>query len=62
MAHGLRRTAFDQASYTYWTGKYGVVNVKDFGAVPGVSTTATTLSIDPDTTTAYTGWIVVEGY
>ena len=74
MAHGLRRTAFDQSSYAYWTGKYGVVNVKDFGAVgdgvhvtnpgavPGVSTTATTLSIDPDTTDAYTGWIVVEGY
>ena len=33
MAHGLRRTAFDQSSYAYWTGKYGVVNVKDFGAV-----------------------------
>ena len=33
MAHGLRRTAFDQASYTYWTGKYGIVNVKDYGAV-----------------------------
>lgn len=33
MAHGLRRTAFDQASYAYWTGQYGVVNVKDFGAV-----------------------------
>ena len=33
MAHGLRRTAFDQSSYDYWTGKYGVVNVKDFGAV-----------------------------
>ena len=86
MAHGLRRTAFDQSSYAYWTGQYGVVNVKDFddtataqtityptafvqvpnvtnpGAVPGVSTTATTLSIDPDTTDAYTGWIVVEGY
>ena len=33
MGRGLRRTAFDQASYTYWTGKYGIVNVKDFGAV-----------------------------
>ena len=33
MAHGLRRTAFDQSSYAYWTGKYGVVNFKDFGAV-----------------------------
>ena len=33
MAHGLRRTAFDQSSYAYWTGKYGVVNVKDYGAV-----------------------------
>ena len=64
MAHGLRRTAFDQSSYAYWTGKYGVVNVKDFGAVgDGVhDDTAATLSIDPDTTTAYTGWIVVEGY
>ena len=33
MAHGLRRTAFDQSSYAYWTGQYGVVNVKDYGAV-----------------------------
>ena len=33
MAHGLRRTAFDQSSYAYWTGKYGIVNVKDYGAV-----------------------------
>ena len=33
MAHGLRRTAFDQSSYDYWTGKYGVVNVKDYGAI-----------------------------
>ena len=33
MAHGLRRTAFDQSSYDYWTGQYGVVNVKDYGAV-----------------------------
>lgn len=33
MAHGLRRTAFDQASYDYWTGRYGIVNVKDYGAV-----------------------------
>ena len=33
MGRGLRRTAFDQASYDYWTGQYGVVNVKDFGAV-----------------------------
>ena len=33
MGHGLRRTAFDQASYAYWTGKYGVINVKDYGAV-----------------------------
>ena len=33
MGRGLRRTAFDQASYTYWTGRYGIVNVKDYGAV-----------------------------
>ena len=31
-------------------------------SVPGVTTTATELSIDPDTTTAYTGWVIVEGY
>ena len=33
MGQGLRRTAFDQSSYAYWTGKYSVVNVKDYGAV-----------------------------
>ncbi len=33
MANGLRREAFNQSSYDFWTGKYGVVNVKDFGAV-----------------------------
>ena len=31
-------------------------------SVPGVTTTATELSIDPNTTTAYTGWVIVEGY
>lgn len=33
MGQGLRRTAFDQSSYEYWTRRYGVVNVKDYGAV-----------------------------
>ena len=33
MANGLRREAFNQSSYDFWTGKYGIVNVKDFGAV-----------------------------
>lgn len=33
MAKGLRRTAFDQSSYDYWTKQYGIVNVKDYGAV-----------------------------
>ena len=33
MAHGLRRSAFDQSSYDYWTGQYGILNAKDFGAV-----------------------------
>ena len=33
MGQGLRRTAFDQSSYDYWTGRYGTLNVKDFGAV-----------------------------
>ena len=33
MARGMRKTAFDQSSYDYWSGQYGVVNVKDFGAV-----------------------------
>lgn len=31
-------------------------------SVPGVSVSKSTLSLAPDTTTAYTGWIVVEGY
>lgn len=35
MANGLRREAFNQSSYDYWTGRYGVVNVKDFGASGG---------------------------
>ena len=33
MAHGLRRTAFDQASYEFWGKQFGVINVKDFGAL-----------------------------
>ena len=33
MGKGLRRTAFDQSSYEYWTRRYGVINVQDFGAV-----------------------------
>ena len=47
---------------TYPTEFVQVPNITNPGAVPGVSTTATTLSIDPDTTDAYTGWIVAEGY
>lgn len=31
-------------------------------SVPGVTVSTTELSLAPDTTTAYTGWIVVEGY
>lgn len=31
-------------------------------SVPGVTVSTTTLSLAPDTTTKYTGWIVVEGY
>lgn len=30
---GLRRSAFNQSSYDFWGGKYGVINVKDYGAV-----------------------------
>ena len=33
MSHGLRRSAFNQSSYDFWTGRYQVMNVKDFGAV-----------------------------
>ena len=33
MAHGLRRSAFNQSSYDFWTNRYQVVNVKDYGAV-----------------------------
>lgn len=40
----------------------GAVVSINTAAVPGVSTTLTTLSIVPDTTTAYTGLIVVEGF
>lgn len=38
-----------------------VVSVNS-ATVPNVSVTTTKISIAPDTTTAYTGWIVVEGY
>ncbi len=31
-------------------------------SVPGVTVTTTAISIAPDTTTAYTGYIIVEGY
>ncbi len=33
MAYGLRRHAFVADSYDFWTDQYGVVNVKDYGAV-----------------------------
>ena len=33
MAYGLNRRAFDRSSYDYWGGKYGTINVRDFGAV-----------------------------
>lgn len=31
-------------------------------SVPGVTVSTTELSLAPDTTTAYTGWIIIEGY
>lgn len=30
---GLRRSAFNQSSYDFWTNRYQVVNVKDYGAI-----------------------------
>jgi len=33
MAYGLRKHAFVADSYDYWTDQYGVINVKDYGAV-----------------------------
>lgn len=33
MANGLNRRAFNKSAYDYWGGQYGVVNVRDFGAV-----------------------------
>lgn len=47
---------------TYPTEFVQVPNISNPGAVPGVSTTTTTLSIDPDTTDAYSAWLIVEGY
>jgi len=37
-------------------------NVYNPAAVPGVTVSTTALSIDPDTTTVYTAWIIVEGF
>jgi len=37
-------------------------NVYNPAAVPGVTASTTALSIDPDTTTVYTAWIIVEGW
>lgn len=31
-------------------------------SVPGVTVTSTEVELAPDTTTAYTGWIIIEGY
>jgi len=37
-------------------------NVYNPNSVPGVTVSTTALSLAPDTTTAYTGWIIVEGF
>ena len=37
-------------------------NVYNPGSVPGVTVSTTALSIDPDTTTKYTAWLIVEGF
>jgi hypothetical protein len=47
---------------TYPTAFTQVPNIYNPAGVPGVSTTTTALSLAPDTTTAYTGWIEVVGY
>jgi len=37
-------------------------NVYNPATVPGVTASTTALSIDPNTTTVYTAWIIVEGF
>jgi len=41
---------------------YKKANVYNPAAVPGVTVSTTALSIDPNTTTVYTAWIIVEGF
>ncbi len=37
------------------------VSVNSAG-IPGVTVSTTSVSIDPDNTTAYTGWLIIEGF
>lgn len=47
---------------TYPTAFADTPNIYNPGAVPGVTTTTAVLSLNPNTTSTYTGWLVVEGF
>lgn len=59
--NGYENDTTTATSITFpWTYQFPPL-VTNPGAVPGVTATTTALSIDPDTTTSYTGYIIVEG-
>lgn len=49
-------------TYTYPVAFTNTPNIYNPTSIPGVTTTTTTLSLVPDTTTLYTGWIIIEGF
>ena len=59
---------YENDSTTAQTYKFPVAftytpsTVNNSASVPGVTVSTTELSLAPDTTTAYTGWIIIEGY
>ncbi len=62
-ASGYENDSTTAQTYTYPTAFVNTpVITTNSGTIPVVTTTGTTLSIAPNTTTLYTGFIIIEGY
>ena len=60
---GYENDSTTAQTYTFPTAFSNTPAVSTNSAsVPGVTVSTTKLSLAPDTTTAYTGWIIIEGY
>ncbi len=62
-ANGYENDTTTAQTYTFPVAfTYTPVITTNSASIPNVSVSTTSISLAPDTTTAYTGWIIIEGY